>query len=69
MVDKAPAVKKEAKAPAAKKAPINADLVGQSGVQLGITVKKCQADFGEWYSQVSRALVRIDSLLMMRFRF
>ncbi|GAA5945974.1 hypothetical protein JCM10213_005428 [Rhodosporidiobolus nylandii] len=34
----------------AKKA--QADLEGQSGVQLGLTVKKEQAVFGDWYQQV-----------------
>lgn len=38
---------KEAAALAAKK-----ELEGKSGVQLGLTVKKDQAVFGEWYSQV-----------------
>lgn len=38
---------KEAAALAARK-----ELEGKSGVQLGLTVKKEQAVFGEWYSQV-----------------
>jgi prolyl-tRNA synthetase len=29
------------------------DLEGKAGVQLGLTVKKEQAVFGEWYSQAS----------------
>lgn len=51
---KAPVVKKEPKAaaPIKKDATARRELEGQSGIQLGITVKKCQADFGEWYSQV-----------------
>lgn len=39
---------KEAAALAAKK-----ELEGKAGVQLGMTVKKEQAVFGDWYSQVS----------------
>ncbi|GAA6027257.1 hypothetical protein JCM8097_002532 [Rhodosporidiobolus ruineniae] len=53
----------EAPTPAAQRAPpaptnaaaartAQADLEGQSGVQLGITVKKEQAVFGDWYQQV-----------------
>lgn len=30
------------------------ELEGKAGVQLGLTVKKEQAVFGEWYSQVGR---------------
>lgn len=43
---------KEAAALQAKK-----DLEGKAGVQLGITVKKDAAVFGDWYSQVSSCLL------------
>ncbi|KAK4046086.1 hypothetical protein OIV83_006366 [Microbotryomycetes sp. JL201] len=39
-------------AAAAASAAARKELDGKSGVQLGITVKKEQAVFGEWYSQV-----------------
>ena len=35
------------------------ELEGKAGVQLGLTVKKEQAVFGEWYSQVSHSLRKI----------
>lgn len=52
-----PAAQKAALAPtpgaaAATKGTAQAELEGQSGVQLGITVKKEQAVFGDWYQQV-----------------
>jgi len=52
-----PAAQKAALAPtpgaaAANKGTAQAELEGQSGVQLGITVKKEQAVFGDWYQQV-----------------
>ncbi|GAA6002333.1 hypothetical protein JCM10207_001068 [Rhodosporidiobolus poonsookiae] len=50
----APAAQRAAPAPTNPAAARNAqaDLEGQSGVQLGITVKKEQAVFGDWYQQV-----------------
>lgn len=42
--------KTDAKIAAVKEA--KKELDGQSGVQLGMTVKKEQAVFGEWYAQV-----------------
>ena len=45
---------KKAKGPAPpKKETSKKDVDGVAGVQLGITVTKNQADFGEWYSQAS----------------
>ncbi|GAA6048257.1 hypothetical protein JCM3770_006507 [Rhodotorula araucariae] len=48
-----PAAQKAAGAPAPAAAKNSqADFEGQSGVQLGLTVKKEQAVFGDWYQQV-----------------
>lgn len=51
-----PAAQKAAGAPApagsSAAAKAQADLEGQAGVQLGLTVKKEQAVFGDWYQQV-----------------
>ncbi|GAA6059258.1 hypothetical protein JCM10212_006651 [Sporobolomyces blumeae] len=47
---KAAAASKSSAATDAKKA--QSELDGQAGVQLGLTVKKEQAVFGEWYQQV-----------------
>ena len=48
----APVVKQVKKPAAEEKKVVPGELDGQSGVQLGITVKKEQANFGEWYQQV-----------------
>lgn len=49
-----PAAPKAIKKPAAEeKKSVAGELDGQAGVQLGITVKKEQANFGEWYQQVN----------------
>lgn len=47
-----PAAKKEKAPTAASVVVAIKDMSGQAGVQLGITVTKNQAEFGEWYSQV-----------------
>ncbi|KAI5481834.1 proline-tRNA ligase [Pseudohyphozyma bogoriensis] len=52
-----PAVKKEA--PQLKEGRNKQEFEGQSGVQLGMTVKKEYANFGEWYQQ---ALLKGDMM-------